>query len=97
RRNQEVYRVIFRSLLLFIIFTVGALTALAQQIQGQVRYAQTGQSATGVLVRCDGTGGVNEVMTDRNGKFYFRVSPGHYNVTVRVPGFREEEQSRDLI
>jgi tetratricopeptide (TPR) repeat protein len=72
------------------------LPALAQQIQGQVRYA-SGQAAIGVLVRCDGTGGVSNQVTDRNGKFYFRVSPGHYSVTVRVPGFKEEEQSKDLI
>jgi len=85
-----------------LIFVVAILIlatspALAQQIQGQVRYTPSGQAAIGVLVRCDGTGGVSEQLTDRNGRFYFRVSPGHYSVTVRTPGFREEQQSRDLI
>jgi tetratricopeptide (TPR) repeat protein len=70
---------------------------MAQQIQGQVRYADSGRSVLGALVRCDGTGGVSDEMTDRDGRFYFRVSPGHYTVTVRAAGFNDEEQQRDVI
>jgi Tfp pilus assembly protein PilF len=87
---------LFRFSLISALFVLASTAAVAQQIQGQVRYAESSQSAIGVLVRCDGTGGVSDQLTDRNGKFYFRVSPGHYTVTVRAPGFREEQQSRDL-
>ena len=94
---RSVMRRIFFCFLSLTIFALAASAASAQEIQGQVRYADTQQSAIGVLVRCDGTGGVDQRMTDRNGKFYFRVSPGHYTVTVRVPGYREEGRSLDLI
>jgi tetratricopeptide (TPR) repeat protein len=92
-----VLRVISRLFFLTIILAVAALPILAQQIQGQVRYADNSQSVIGVQVRCDGTGGNSIQITDRDGKFYFRVSPGHYTVTVKEPGFIEEQQSVDLI
>ena len=85
---------------LFLVTGVLALTAAAvqaQQIQGTVRYGPAQKAAQGVLVRCSGTGGTNEHLTDPNGRFYFRVSPGHYDCSVRVPGFREEYKSVDLI
>lgn len=68
----------------------------AQQIQGTVRYAESGQPAFSVPVHCDGTGGISQQMTDRNGKFYFRVSPGHYTVYIHMPGYRDEQRSLDL-
>jgi len=92
-----VLRVISRLFFLTTILAVATLPILAQQIQGQVRYADNAQSVIGVQVRCDGTGGNNQQITDRDGKFYFRVSPGHYTVTVKEPGFIEEQQSVDLI
>jgi tetratricopeptide (TPR) repeat protein len=79
------------------LVALSAGAAAAQQIQGQVRYAESNQTAIGVLVHCDGTGGISDQLTDRNGKFYFRVSPGHYNVTVKAAGFIQETQSRDLL
>lgn len=88
---------LFRLSLISLLVALSASAAVAQQIQGQVRYADSGQSAIGVLVRCDGTGGISDQLTDRNGKFYFRVSPGHYTVITRAVGFVEEQQSRDLI
>ena len=90
-------RKIFHLLFIFAILTFAAGPSLAQQIQGEVRYAQSGQPAIGALVRCDGTGGVNEQLTDRSGKFYFRVSPGHYSVSARVPGYLEAQQSVDML
>ncbi|HAF14977.1 MAG TPA: hypothetical protein DCK93_03755 [Blastocatellia bacterium] len=84
-------------LFIFAVFTLAASSAVAQQIQGQVRYQDSGQAALGVLVRCNGTGGTSEQFTDRLGKFLFRVSPGHYDVTVRANGYVVQQQSVDLI
>lgn len=85
-----------------LFLTAGLLTLLAsaahaQQIQGTVRYGAAQRPAQGVIVRCNGTGGTSEQLTDPSGRFYFRVSPGHYECSVRVPGFREERRSVDLI
>src|ERR1051325_8838197 len=82
--------------LTIIIMLFAALPATAQQIQGQVRYAESNQPAINVTVRCEGIGGSSIQMTDSNGKFFFRVSPGHYSVTVNIPGYNAEEQSADL-
>jgi tetratricopeptide (TPR) repeat protein len=48
-------------------------------------------------VKCDGTGGNSQTMTDRSGNFRFNVSPGHYTVSIRMPGYLPEERSVDLI
>lgn len=86
-----------------IIFFTGTIltwahySANAQQIQGQVRYGDSAKAVIGALVRCDGAGGLNSQITERNGKFLFLVSPGHYTVTVRFPGFVDEQRSVDLI
>ncbi|MEP6818416.1 MAG: tetratricopeptide repeat protein [bacterium] len=84
-------------LLIVVAVVLSASMAQAQEIQGQVRYADSQRPAIGALVRCNGTGGLDQRLTDPNGKFYFRVSPGHYELTVRVPGYREESRSYDLI
>jgi tetratricopeptide (TPR) repeat protein len=96
RRNATLARTVLRSLVIVVLFCVAATAAAAQQIQGEVRSAQTGQPIFNILVHCEGTGGNNQVQTDRSGKFYFRVSPGHYNVYIHVPGYRDEQQSLDL-
>jgi Flp pilus assembly protein TadD len=82
---------------IFAVLTLTASATVAQQIQGQVRYQDSGQSALGVLVRCNGSGGTSEQFTDRSGKFLFRVSPGHYDVTVHANGYVVQQQSVDLI
>ena len=84
-------------LLIAVAFVLSASAARAQEIQGQVRFADSQRPAIGALVRCNGTGGLDQRLTDPNGKFYFRVSPGHYELSVRVPGYREETRSYDLI
>jgi tetratricopeptide (TPR) repeat protein len=48
------------------------------------------------MVRCSGTGGISQQLTGRDGKFYFRVSPGNYDVTVHAPGYIEGAQSITL-
>jgi tetratricopeptide (TPR) repeat protein len=74
-----------------------AVPALTQQIQGQVRYADANQPAARVPVRCNGVGCIPILMTDNNGKFVFNVSVGHYTISVQVPGYVQQEESRDLL
>src|SRR5262249_54528796 len=107
-RGVRCLLMLFRygALLCILIF---ALVAKAQtmphpapvtlQINGQVRYAQSGRPAELVLVRLEffGGGEVGEVTTDRNGKFRFADLAGElYIVSVRVAGFREVRQQVDL-
>jgi tetratricopeptide (TPR) repeat protein len=85
---------------LFLVITAlpfSAVPALAQQIQGQVRYADTNQPAVRVPVRCNGVGCIPILMTDNNGKFVFNVSVGHYAISVQIPGYVQQEESRDLL
>lgn len=75
-------------------FIVSAAIAVnAQHIEGEVRYPGSNQPVLEAHVECSGTGGISSQMTGRNGKFYFRVSPGSYNVSVRVPGYQEDIRS----
>jgi tetratricopeptide (TPR) repeat protein len=89
-------RITLRWLFTPALLALASSSAWAQQIQGQVRYNDTNQPAINITVRCDGLGGSSIQMTDASGKFLFRVSPGHYTVTVQIPGYRAEEQSAEL-
>jgi Tfp pilus assembly protein PilF len=78
---------------------VAPRTSIQPQLDGQVRYSEGGRPAEFVLVRLEGFGAgvVNEMTTDRNGKFRFAgLAPELYNVSVRVPGYREAKQQVDL-
>lgn len=68
-----------------------------QHIQGTVRYAEGNKPIERVVVRCNGTGGNAERVTDANGRFSFMVSAGHYECYVRHPGFRSESKSIDVL
>ena len=92
-----MFRSTFGWLIGSAVFAFSVCPASAQQIQGQVRYVASGQPVLSALVECDGTSGNSQELTDRDGKFSFGVSPGHYTVSVRVPGYRPEEQSVDLV
>jgi tetratricopeptide (TPR) repeat protein len=70
--------------------------ALSQEIRGDVRGKDSGQPLADVLVRCSGTGGISDQVTTRDGKFYFRVSPGQYTVSVQASGYEAAEQSITL-
>src|SRR6266498_2218504 len=96
-RKNAVPRTMSKLLFIFAALALGAATTMGQQIQGQVRYQDSGQAALGALVRCNGSGGTSEQFTDRSGKFFFRVSPGHYDVTVHANGYAVQQQSVDLI
>ncbi|MCU1264419.1 MAG: repeat protein [Acidobacteria bacterium] len=89
-------RVLIRLSLFAAVLICAASPALAQQIQGDVRYAANNQPAARVTVACDGTGGNSIQMTDASGKFYFRVSPGQYTCYVRIPGYKPAELSATL-
>ncbi len=72
-------------------------TGAPQQITGTVRYANTSKPVDRVIVRCNGTGGNLERVTDANGRFTFLVSAGHYECSVRVPGYQSENRSLDVL
>jgi tetratricopeptide (TPR) repeat protein len=85
-----------RSLFLLFLLLISSST-FAQQLTGQARYSDTNQAAFNVVVKCDGTGGNSQTTTDRSGNFRFNVSPGHYTVSIRMPGYQPEERAVDLI
>jgi len=90
-------RLIVSHLIASAFLAVCVCPVLAQQITGQVRYVDTGQAAFNVIVKCDGTGVRSEVFTDRSGNFRFSVTPGHYTVSIHMPGYIAEERSVDLV
>lgn len=70
------------------------------EIRGQLRYALGGAPANEIVVRLDQlTGGfVEEVRTDRMGKFRFSdLSPVQYRIVVRQPGYKEIEKEVNLV
>ena len=93
----------FISSVILIVATSAAIaqgpgtTGAPQQIQGTVRYANGSKPVEHVLVRCNGSGGNAERVTDANGRFSFMVSTGHYECSVRVPGYRSESRSLDVL
>ena len=89
-------RVLIRFSLLIVALTCATSPAMAQQIQGQVRYAESNQPAVRIPISCDGTGGNLIQMTDASGKFFFSVSPGQYTCRVHIPGYQDEQQSASL-
>jgi tetratricopeptide (TPR) repeat protein len=91
-----VFRTISYFFTLVALISLIAISASAQEIQGEVRYPDSGQPVLEAHVECSGTGGISSQMTSRTGKFYFRVSPGNYNVTVSFPGYQTETRSVTL-
>src|SRR5713101_4097216 len=81
--------------LLFLF--VFSCPARAQRITGQVHYADNGQAAFNVPVRCVGTAVNTQIVTDRSGRFVCNVAAGHYTVTVEAPGYIRDEQSVDIL
>ena len=93
---------------LLISLTIWARPASAQvhgntepiQVTGVLRYAEDGRPANDVVVRLEAlTGGVvNEVRTDRLGKFRFPdLSPKQYHVVIRQPGYRAIQREVNLV
>ncbi len=75
-------------------------SSLPVEIHGQVRFAQGGMPADHVLVRLesfDGGPSIQEIVTDRTGKFRFSgLSRAQYEVVAKAPGFKEAQQHVDL-
>jgi Tfp pilus assembly protein PilF len=95
---------IFRFLIVVALLAFAAAPSLAQQIQGQVRYADSNQPAFNVPIECEGSGCSGYQYTDRQGKFRWvfggpgvTSGTGNYTITVRVPGYRVETRSVTLL
>jgi len=70
------------------------------QISGQLRYSVGGAPAADVVVRLDQLSGgfVNEVRTDRLGKFRItNLSPVQYQLIIRHPGYQEISREVNLV
>jgi predicted negative regulator of RcsB-dependent stress response len=84
---------LFPQVALFLLLFTASI-ANAQQVSGQVRYADTGQAAFNVNVHCDGANTSQIQQTDRSGKFTCLLgSPGSFSVRVEAGGYLTEEQS----
>ncbi len=69
-------------------------------LHGQVRYAQQGRLAENVQVRLEALSGgvVEEVRTDRTGKFDFSgLGPATYRITASAAGFHSAAQEVHLV
>jgi len=98
-----------RPLLIFMSLIILTLASVHPQlrsptepaeIRGQLRYARGSAPANEIVVRLDQlTGGlVEEVRTDRMGKFRFsNLSPVQYRIVVRHPGYKEIEKEVNLV
>ena len=79
--------------------TSSRTVSLPLQVHGQVRYSIGGAPVDHALVRLQSFRGgvVEEIATDRTGKFTFTgLVPDQYTVIVRLPGFKEEQRHVDL-
>jgi tetratricopeptide (TPR) repeat protein len=96
------------SLALVLLLLVSSTFSSAQfrspnqpsEIRGQVRYALGGAPANEVIVRVDQLSGgfINEVRTDRLGKFRItNLAPIQYQVIIRQPGYQEIQREVDLV
>ena len=97
-----------RPALVLLVLVLTPIVAYAQirspnqpaEIRGQLRFAAGGAPAADVVVRLDQLSGgfVNEVRTDRLGKFRLtNLSPVQYHVIIRHPGFKEIQREVNLV
>lgn len=99
---QKISPVVFLVLVLTPLVANSQLRSAAQpaEIRGQLRYAAGGAPAADVVVRLDQLSGgfVNEVRTDRLGKFRItNLSPIQYQVVIRHPGYQEIQREVNLV
>jgi tetratricopeptide (TPR) repeat protein len=97
-----------RPVIVLLVFVLTPIVAYAQirspnqpvEIRGQVRFADGGAPAADVVVRLDQVSGgfVNEVRTDRLGKFRMTsLAPVQYHVIIRHPGYKEIQREVNLV
>jgi Flp pilus assembly protein TadD len=73
--------------------------SLTFEVSGEVRMADSGETATGVPVRLERFSGglIDQIVTDSRGRFRFANLPrGYYKVIVNAPGFKPVQQDADL-
>ena len=73
--------------------------SLTFEVNGEVRVADSGQSAIGVPVRLERFSGglIDQIVTDNRGRFRFpNLQRGYYKVIINAPGFRLAQQDADL-
>ncbi|HXD33425.1 MAG TPA: tetratricopeptide repeat protein [Pyrinomonadaceae bacterium] len=105
-----MYPQLLRTVLLFGLLLLVPSRLLSQEsraqqqpvghISGQVRYAEGGQPAFNILIRCDAfnSGSCGQEMTDRSGRFRFDgLAPSQYIITVRAQGYVEQQQTVELL
>jgi Flp pilus assembly protein TadD len=73
--------------------------SLTFEVSGEVRMADSGETATGVPVRLERFSGglIDQIVTDSRGRFRFANLPrGYYKVIVNASGFKPVQQDADL-
>lgn len=105
--RRLILRLLPLAVFLFVVSSVCAQrerdtytnNSLTFEVSGEVRMADSGESATGVPVRLERfTGGlIDQIVTDSRGRFRFPNLPrGYYKVIVNAPGFKLAQQDADL-
>jgi tetratricopeptide (TPR) repeat protein len=104
-----VSRSIFRFIIVGAVLAFAACPALAQQLRGEVRFADGNRPAFNVPVECDGANCNGYQYTDRNGKFLWKFwshgdagfsksgGTGDVTITVRFPGYVTETRTVTFI
>lgn len=73
--------------------------SLTFEVSGEVRLADSGESATNVQVRLERFSGglIDQIVTDSRGRFRFaNLQRGYYKVVINAPGFKQAQQDADL-
>ncbi|HJS23669.1 MAG TPA: tetratricopeptide repeat protein [Pyrinomonadaceae bacterium] len=73
--------------------------SLTFEVSGEVRLADSGESATNVQVRLERFSGglIDQIVTDSRGRFRFpNLQRGYYKVIINAHGFKPVQQDADL-
>ena len=71
----------------------------AFEVNGEVRFSETGASAVSIPVRLERFSGglIDQITTDNRGRFRFpNLQRGYYKIVVNTPGYRPAQQDADL-
>ena len=100
--KMSTFAIVFFFLTVAVTYSQQPIRSATQpaQISGQLRYSAGGAPAADVVVRLDQLSGgfVNEVRTDRLGKFKItNLSPVQYQIIIRHPGYQEISREVNLV